>query len=385
MTSPVLTLGMGTLAGLLQDKPGEALASLAVLTGVTVATAFGLRALGRRSRSLRGQVVAAALAAIAVGALAAVALARLMVLNGGELRTVLGMLAFTAAFAVLLLWVATVPLARDVRTLEATVRRIEQGDRDVRTELHRSDELGHVAKALDELTARLDRLERERAGVEAERRALLSSISHDLRTPLAALRAALEALVDGVAPDPGRYLRSMQRDVEALTALVEDLFLLARLEAGRVDLHAEPVDLAELADEAVLSLAPVASASGVQVRLEAATPVLARGNAVALGRVIRNLLDNAVRHAPPGSAVVVTVGADGPPFVRVVDEGPGFPPGFEDRAFDQFTRADPSRSRTSGGAGLGLAIARGLVEAHGGRIWIEEPPGGRVAFELPAA
>jgi signal transduction histidine kinase len=221
--------------------------------------------------------------------------------------------------------------------------------------------------------------------VEEERRTLLSIVSHELRTQLAELRATLESLVDGVAPDPDRYLRSMQRDVDALAALVDDLFLLTRLEAGRVELHPEPVDLAELADEAVESLAPVASARGVTLRLHAGGPVPARGNATALGRVIRNLLDNALRHAPSGSTVDVTVRADGPPTVRVVDEGPGFPPGFGERAFERFSRAEPSRARATGGAGLGLAIARGLVEAHGGRIWIEDPPGGRVAFELPAA
>jgi signal transduction histidine kinase len=108
------------------------------------------------------------------------------------------------------------------------------------------------------------------------------------------------------------------------------------------------------------------------------------GHPAAVGRVLRNLVDNAVRHAPAGTTVRV-VAASGPPTVRVVDEGPGFAAGFTPHAFDRFTRADESRSRSTGGAGLGLAIARGLVEAQGGRIWIEDAPGGRVAFQLPAA
>jgi signal transduction histidine kinase len=378
-------LAMGSWVDAARSQPWMAAGAVTVLLLATVVTALGLRWHARRSRSLRNQVLAAALGAIGVGAVGAAALARLMVLDGGELRTVLGILAFTALFAVVLVWVATLPLARDARSLEVTVRRIESGDRDGRTAVDRADELGHVAHALDELSARLGQLERERAGNEAERMLLLSSVSHDLRTPLAALQAALEALVDGVAPDPDRYLRSMQRDVEALSALVDDLFLLARLEAGRLDLHPEPVDLAELADEAVEALAPVATARGVLLRLDAGGAVPVRGNPAALGRVIRNLVDNALRHAPAGSTVRVAVHDGGPPTVRVVDEGPGFPPGFGERAFDRFSRADPSRTRDSGGAGLGLAIARGLVEAHGGRIWTEDPPGGRVAFELPAA
>ncbi|HWM19092.1 MAG TPA: HAMP domain-containing sensor histidine kinase [Ilumatobacteraceae bacterium] len=365
------------------DKPLDAAIALAALICGTIVAAFVLRRLMRHTRSLRHQVLAVTLVALAIGAIAAVLLARLMILDSAELGRVAGVLGVTAVFATLLVVIASAPLGRDVRSLEATVRRIEGGDRAVRTDIVRADELGHVARALDELTARLDTLERERAGYEAERTAMLSSVGHDLRTPLAALRVAVEALADGVALDPDRYLRSMRRDVEALSALVDDFFLLARIESGRFDLYPVAVDLTEIADEAVEALAPVAAASGVTLALAATARVRVQGNPTALGRVIRNLIDNAVRHAPSGSEVRVEVSADGKPSVTVVDEGPGFPAGFSAEAFERFTRADASRTRTTGGAGLGLAIARGLIEAHGGRIWIEGPPGGRVAFELP--
>jgi signal transduction histidine kinase len=367
----------------IRDQPVEAALALGGLAVGTIAAALGLRWLTRRMRSLRRQVLAITLAALAIGAVAAVLLARLMILDSGELARFAGVLAVTAVLATVLVLLASVPLGRDTRRLESTVRRIEGGDRTARTAIERADELGHVARALDELTARLDALERERAGYEAERNAMLSSVGHDLRTPLAALRVAVEAVADGVAPDPARYLRSMRRDVEALAALVDDFFLLARLEGGRLDLHPVPVDLTDVADEAVEALAPVASAAGVTLTLDASAHVQARGNPTALGRVVRNLIDNAIRHAPRGSVVRVAVAADGRPSIRVVDEGPGFPPDLE--AFASFTRADASRNRATGGAGLGLAIARGLVEAHGGRIWVEAPPGGRVAFELPVS
>jgi two-component system sensor histidine kinase BaeS len=369
----------------LADKPVASVLAFAGLTAATVGAGFALRRLTRRMPSLRNQVLAVTLASLLLGAAAAVVLARLMVLEPGELSAVVGALAVTAAFATLLVLTASSPLGRDVRRLEATVRSIEAGDRSVRTAVDRADELGHVARALDELTARLDTLERERAGYEAERTAMLSSVGHDLRTPLSALRAAVEALADGVAPEPDRYLRSMQRDVEALSALVDDLFLLASIEAGRLDVHAHAADLTEIADEAVDALAPVAAARGLTLRLDASERVHVSGNPSALGRVIRNLLDNAIRHAPPGSEIRVVVRGEEGALVRVVDEGPGFPADFADHAFERFARADPSRNRSTGGAGLGLAIARGLIEAHGGRIWIERPPGGRVAFELPAA
>jgi signal transduction histidine kinase len=367
------------------DQPVEATLALGALAAGTVAVGFTLRVFTRRMRSLRRQVLAITLAALAIGAVAAALLARLMVLDSHELTRVAGVLGLTAVLATGLVFLASVPLGRDVRRVEATVRSIEDGDRTVRTGVERADELGHVARALDELTARLDALERERASYEAERNAMLSSVGHDLRTPLAALRVAVDALADGVAPDPERYVRSMRRDVEALGTLVDDFFLLARLESGRFDLRPVPVDLSEVADEAVEALAPAAAAAGVTLALAASSRVHVHGNPTALGRVVRNLIDNAIRHAPGGSVVRVVVAADGRPSIRVVDEGPGFPPDLGDAAFARFTRADASRNRATGGAGLGLAIARGLVEAHGGRIWIEGPPGGRVAFELPAA
>lgn len=235
------------------------------------------------------------------------------------------MLAVTAVVAAALITIASGSLGSDAQQLEVAVHRIEDGERDLGPSLRRNDELGRVSAALDGLTARLAQLEAEQAALDAERAHMLSSISHDLRSPLAALHAALEAL------------------------------------------------------------APTAHARGVHVELDAAEHVHVQGNANALGRVIRNLLDNAIRHAPPGSTVQVSVSEQGRPLVAVVDAGEGFPPEFADRAFDRWSRADESRNRETGGVGLGLAIARGLLDAHGGRIWIDPPPGGRVAFELPPA
>lgn len=365
------------------ERPVAAALVAAALVLGTVLAGLGLRAATRRARSLHHHVLAVTLAALCIGAIASVLFAQLMIIESRELGRIAALFGVTAVFATLLVLVASVPLGRDAERLARTVRSIEAGDREVRTGVDRADELGHVARALDALTARLGMLERERAGYEAERTAMLSSVGHDLRTPLAALRAATEALADGIAPDPDRYLLSMLRDLEALTALVDDLFLVARIEAGRLDWDPISVDLTEVADEAVEALTPVAASKGVTLRLEAATRVRVNGNAAALGRVIRNLVDNAIRHAPEGSGIVVDVSSDGRATLRVTDDGPGFPAQFSDDAFSRFTRADTSRNRETGGAGLGLAIARGLVEAHGGRIWIEPPPGGRVAFELP--
>lgn len=373
------------LGEVVRANPLGAAVSLAALCFVTLVAAVVLRGSLGRSTSLRRSVVAVVLASLALGALAAVLAARLMLLERAELGRFLGALAVAACFAVLLALVVTRPLANDVRRLESMVRRIEAGDRSVGSGIERADELGHVARALDDLTSRLDELERARAAVEAERRSLLSSVGHDLRTPLAALRAAVEALADGVAPDPDRYLRAMQHDLVALTALVDDLFLLAKLDAGRVELERVSVDLAELTDETLDALAPIARAKDVTLQLEAPAAVPVVGSPTALARVVRNLVDNAIRHAPPSSAVRVSLSA-APQVVtlRVRDEGPGFPAEFRSVAFDAFARPDPSRARSSGGSGLGLSIARGLVDAHGGEIWIDEVERGQVAVLLPA-
>ena len=263
----------------ISDRPLATVVAVVVLAACAVGAGLALRALTSRTTSLRQVVLAITLSSIAIGAVVAVVLARLMVLDADQARSALGVLAATAGLAAVLAAVASRPLGRDAQRLESAVRRLEAGDRSARTGVERRDELGHVARALDELTERLDVLERERAGFEDERRRMLTSVGHDLRTPLSALRAAVEALTDGVAPDPERYLRAMGRDVEALGALVDDLFLVASIESGRLELHREPVDLSELADEAVEALAPAASARGVSLGLRSTGSVRVNGNA----------------------------------------------------------------------------------------------------------
>ena len=369
----------------LRAEPLEAaLATVAILAG-TFALGFGLRRATRDLHTLRAQLLLITLSGIVVGALVAWVLATLMVFDESQLAPAIGVLALTAAIAGVLVVIASTSLGGAAHRLAVTVGAIEAGDRSVRTGIDRNDELGRVAEALDQLTGRLAELEDEQTALEAERALMLTSVSHDLRSPLAALRVALEAMIDGVARDPERYLRSMRADVDALTALVDDFFLLASIEGGRLNLDQGLVDLSECCDEAIEALAPTAHARGIHLHLDTPGRVEVRGNANALGRVVRNLVDNAVRHAPDRSIVEVSVGRGGRPVVSVADTGDGFPPGFEERAFERWSRPDESRSRATGGSGLGLAIARGLVVAHGGRIWIDPPPGGRVAFELPVA
>jgi two-component system sensor histidine kinase BaeS len=279
-----------------------------------------------------------------------------------------------AAFVAMLL---ARPVARDAKRICSAAMRVADGDLTARTGVHRNDELGEAAEMFDVMVERLDTVEKERS-------LMLSAISHDLRTPLAALRAAVEAIRDGVAPDPDMYLIGMERQVRALSSLVDDLQLHSRIVSGTFELHCTRLDLTELADEAMETLRPLAEQRRVKLLLEADHRVILDADGSQLARVVRNLLDNAIRHAPPDSVVLVQIGqSDASATLRVIDEGSGFPPEFRDRAFEPFTRADEARDLATGTAGLGLSIAKGIVDAHRGTVGVGDGPGGIVEIRLP--
>jgi signal transduction histidine kinase len=221
------------------------------------------------------------------------------------------------------------------------------------------------------------------------RRQLVAHASHDLRTPLASLQAMLEAIEDGLAP-PEAYLATMRAQVLHLSRLVDDLFELARIDAGALTLELREVPLSGLVEDCVRGVEATAEARGVHLRSQVAEDLpVVRCAPEQFERVLVNLLTNALRHTPSDGAVAVLVEpGSGEVLVSVEDTGEGMSPEEMQRAFDRFWRADGARRRDGGaGAGLGLAIARGLVEAQGGRIWAEagRAGGARVSFALPVA
>jgi signal transduction histidine kinase len=230
----------------------------------------------------------------------------------------------------------------------------------------------------------LDRL----ADAERARRDLVAAVSHDLRTPITSLRLLAEAVDDGIADADSRreYLARMTIHVKALSAMIEDLFELSRLEAGDIGWSMERVQVDELLEETVDALRANADAGGVAVVTEV-DPVCqaARAQPEQVQRVLFNLIQNAIRHTPPdGSVVVRAETADGEVQIEVADTGAGIPDDDRDRIFDAFFRGGTQAARGDGGAGLGLAISRAIVEAHGGRIWLAgSGPGTRVRFSLP--
>jgi signal transduction histidine kinase len=217
------------------------------------------------------------------------------------------------------------------------------------------------------------------------RRELVAAASHDLRTPIASITAMLEAIEDGLA-DTDEYLAPLQDQTRRLASLVEDLFELARIDAGSLAYELTVIELGPLVESCLRGFEAEARSQKVRLerRIDAAPSALCAPEQVE--RVLLNLLTNALRHTPSDGTVAVVVAADdGAVRVSVEDTGEGITPGTAERMFDRFWRSDPARD--GGGGGLGLAIARGLVEAQGGRIWAEsrEAGGARVSFTLPAA
>lgn len=239
--------------------------------------------------------------------------------------------------------------------------------------------------------------ERERT-LEASRRELVAWMSHDLRTPLAGLRAMAEALEDGVVDTPEQiagYHARMTKETERLTAMVDDLFELSRIHAGALRLQLDRLSLADVVSDAVAVVDPAAAAKRVSIRADraAAWPVV-RGSDPELGRVVRNLLANAIRHTPPDGTVELAAGSDDDgAWLAVQDACGGIPDTDLPRVFEVAFRGEAARPRSTAdgpglaaGAGLGLAIARGLVEAHRGQIAVENAGVGcRFVIRLPAS
>jgi len=267
-----------------------------------------------------------------------------------------------------------------VRALIQGIRRVAQGDLSFRVSPSGPHEVAELARAFNRMAEDLERMERQR-------RALMADIAHELRTPLTNLQGYLEALQDGVLEPTPETLQTLHGQVLQLGRLVEDLRLLASAEAGALRLERTPTPPLEVLRQAVSAHRPRADARGVALDLDAPPdlpPV--RMDPYRIGQVLNNLLENALRHTPEGGRVVVSARQEDSTLrVAVEDTGPGIPPEHLPHIFERFYRVDPSRSRETGGAGLGLAIARTLVGAHGGRIWAENRPegGARFVFTLP--
>ena len=254
-------------------------------------------------------------------------------------------------------------------------------------------ELRRLSAELEAALARLAETRELAAAAEDSRRQLVAWVSHDLRTPLSGIRAMVEALEDGVVTDPetvARYYRTMGRETDRLAGLVDDLFELSRIQAGALRLELERIALDELVSDAVAGVSLAATTKGVQLRGNVASPTpVVELSIPEMARVVRNLLDNAIRHTPRGGTVWVEAALDddrAAALVSVRDGCGGIPDPDLPRVFELAYRGDAARTPGDGGAGLGLAVARGLVEAHHGEITVRnEGQGCRFTIRLPLA
>jgi signal transduction histidine kinase len=300
------------------------------------------------------------------------------------------LLVFAAGMAMVLGYFYSSALAGRISDVQAAARHLADGDLSTRILVSGTDEVASLAATFNQMAGQLQEAAEKQKEVDRLRSDLIAWVGHDLQTPLASVRAILEALADGMVDDPEavqRYLKTAQRDIRSLSLLIEDLFQMAQLDAGGLQLDLAPNSLSDLISDTLESFSELAMRQGVSLEGMADPDVdPVRMDAARIGRVLNNLVSNALRHTPAQGRVEVMARRNGHGVeVIVSDSGEGIQPQDIPHMFDQFYRGEKSRSRATGGAGLGLAIARGIVRAHGGEIRVEsqQGTGTRFIFSLP--
>ena len=283
--------------------------------------------------------------------------------------------------ALALSWVLGRRIVEPIQALTAAARRLGAGDLGARVPLGGPGELAQLSHTFNAMAAELARQ-------ETLRRTMVSDVAHELRTPLTNLRAQIEAVEDGLLQPVPETLRSLREEVLLLARLVDDLQTLSIAESGRLALDRAPVSVRDLVDGALEAMRAEAAARGLTLVSTVGEVPRVDADPARIAQVLRNLLANAARHTPPGGRIEVGAsGSGGEVTVVVTDSGHGIAPEHLPHVFERFYRADPSRARATGGAGLGLAIVRSIVEAHGGTVGVASEPGRGAAFRfsLPVA
>jgi len=368
----------------MHDLVGVAAIAAACAAVVGLAGLVVLRAL--RGRPLRYALAVIAIVTVLAVVSANVATGQLMFLSPHDLEVVVTVSALAGLAALVVALILGGQIMRGSRELETAARALGAGRAFRPPPDPPTAELAGLSRALEAAGERLASSRAREHALEESRRELIAWVSHDLRTPLAGLRAMAEALEDGLAEDPARYHRQIRVEVDRLAAMVDDLFELSRIHAGSLRLSVSRLSLADLVSDTLAGTEPLARARGVRLLAHAAGPVPVTADPAELSRVLSNLVVNAIRHTPADGTVEVHAASAPDAAVLAVTDGCGGIPEPElERVFDVAWRGTPARTPgPDGGAGLGLAIARGIVEAHRGSISVANMSNGcRFEVRLP--
>jgi signal transduction histidine kinase len=313
--------------------------------------------------------------------------AQLMFASPHDLLLAIVLLIFASGIAMILGYFFSNTVTDRIMSLKHAAEKLANGDLQTRVPLNGRDELTALSATFNQMAEQLQTAAQKQQEIENLRRDLVAWASHDLQTPLASMRAILEALSDGVVDEPemvSRYLITAQRDVMSLSALMDDLFQMSQLDAGGFPLNRAPSSLSDLVSDTLESFSELAYRESVKLegKVESEVdPVFM--DTQAIGRVLNNLISNALRHTSAGGEIRVHAWkANGGVEVSVRDTGEGIPAQDIPHIFERFYRGDAARSRNrgTGGAGLGLAIAQGIVRAHGGDIRVQSQVGNGTQF-----
>ena len=311
--------------------------------------------------------------------------ARLMFASEHDLLLATVLLLFAGGIATILGTFYTETLTARITRLNDAAHQIANGKFNVHIADVGRDELAQLADSFNKMAVQLETAERNKKELETMRKDLVAWVGHDLQTPLASIRAIVEALADGLVEDPEtvqRYLRNAKKDIQSLSILIDDLFQMAKIDAGGLKLDLERGSISDLISDTIESFKELADRGKIQLNgiVEAGVdPVLM--DVQRIGRVLANLVGNAIKYTPSGGSVFIRAFASTPGIkVEVKNTGGAIPADDLPHIFEQFYRGERSRSRSSGGAGLGLAIAKGIVEAHQGQIGVSSQPGQATSF-----
>ncbi|UCD98439.1 MAG: HAMP domain-containing protein [Chloroflexota bacterium] len=300
--------------------------------------------------------------------------ARLMFTDQHDLLLGTVLLIFAGAIAMALGYLLTSSFLDRIKTLDQAAKRIADGNLSIRIPVEGRDELAGLAHTFNNMTSQLEEAQEKRKQLESLRKELLTWIGHDLQTPLTSISAIIEALSDGMVQDKEteqRYYDTAKKNISALSHLIDDMFQMAQIDAGGLELNIDSVSISDLISDTLENFTELSNQKNILIQGKVGPDLdEIQVDAQRINRVLNNLIENAIRHTPQNGTIRVTADRSNKGvIVEVSDNGEGIDPGDLPYLFDKFYRGEKTRRTAMKGTGLGLAISKGIIDAHGGEIW----------------